>query len=276
MAAMDKAMTPRLGFSLKAYNTATKSRNRMHDDTVARSYGFDGGLVPGVVLLAYMAHPPVTKWGLDWLSEGSISARFSMPVYHGDRVTISASSDQEASDDEMVLALADSNGELKVSGLASARSQATPHQIDMEAAPELPKTLPIASPNSLSTGTTLAPWAEQFHGAQSVDYLETIGAPASVFTRERVAQPGWFAELANSLLSSNVALGPWIHVSSDITMYGLVHDEQLILTCGRVRDEYERRGHRFVVVDCALTEGSRRVADVVHTAIYSPHQETPT
>ncbi len=35
----------------------------MHDDTVARKFGFSGGLVPGVDVLAYMVHPPVAHWG---------------------------------------------------------------------------------------------------------------------------------------------------------------------------------------------------------------------
>src|SRR3982750_2118229 len=37
---------------LQAYNTAKQSENKMHDDTVAKRFGFSGGLVPGVDVMA--------------------------------------------------------------------------------------------------------------------------------------------------------------------------------------------------------------------------------
>ena len=57
-------MTSRLEtYRVEAYNTAKLSENKMHDDTVARRFGFSGGLVPGVDVMAYMMHLPVAKWG---------------------------------------------------------------------------------------------------------------------------------------------------------------------------------------------------------------------
>ncbi len=35
----------------------------MHDDAVARRFGFSGGLVPGVDVFAYMIHVPVSRNG---------------------------------------------------------------------------------------------------------------------------------------------------------------------------------------------------------------------
>ena len=55
-------MTSRLEvYRLQAYNTAKLSENKMHDDTVARRFGFSGGLVPGVDVMAYMMHLPVAQ-----------------------------------------------------------------------------------------------------------------------------------------------------------------------------------------------------------------------
>ena len=56
----------------------------MHDDTVAKRYGFSGGLVPGVDVMAYMMHLPVAKWGRAFLERGLIEARFVKPVYDGE------------------------------------------------------------------------------------------------------------------------------------------------------------------------------------------------
>jgi acyl dehydratase len=68
---------------VSAYNTSKHSENKIHDDTVARKYGFSGGLVPGVDVLAYMLHMPVARWGRDFLERGLIEARFVKPVYDG-------------------------------------------------------------------------------------------------------------------------------------------------------------------------------------------------
>jgi hypothetical protein len=37
-----------LSYTVNAFNTATESANKIHDDAVARNLGFRGGLVPGV------------------------------------------------------------------------------------------------------------------------------------------------------------------------------------------------------------------------------------
>ncbi|MGY4409778.1 acyl dehydratase [Bradyrhizobium sp. LB7.1] len=73
-----------------AYNTAKQSENKMHDDNVARRFGFSGGLVPGVDVFAYMMHVPVARWGRDFLSRGLVEARFIKPVYDGETADVDA------------------------------------------------------------------------------------------------------------------------------------------------------------------------------------------
>ena len=60
--------SPFLGpYTVSAYNTAHDSENKIHDDAVARRFGFGGGLVPGVDVYGYMTHLPVMRWGRAWL-----------------------------------------------------------------------------------------------------------------------------------------------------------------------------------------------------------------
>jgi hypothetical protein len=48
---------PYLGpYRVKAFNASKESENKIHDDAVARQFGFRGGLVPGVDVYAYMTH----------------------------------------------------------------------------------------------------------------------------------------------------------------------------------------------------------------------------
>ena len=76
-------------YRVSAYNTALQSENKMHDDTVAMRFGFSGGLVPGVDVMAYMMHLPVRQWGRAFLERGLIEARFVKPVYDGENVDVS-------------------------------------------------------------------------------------------------------------------------------------------------------------------------------------------
>ena len=77
-------------YRVQAYNTAKQSENKMHDDTVAKRFGFSGGLVPGVDVMAYMMHRPVAKWGRAFLERGLIDARFIKPVYDGEMAELTA------------------------------------------------------------------------------------------------------------------------------------------------------------------------------------------
>src|SRR3954465_10379083 len=77
-------------YRVSAYNTSKHSENKMHDDTVAQRFGFAGGLVPGVDVMAYMMHLPVARWGRDFLERGLIEARFLKPVYDGETAAVTA------------------------------------------------------------------------------------------------------------------------------------------------------------------------------------------
>src|ERR1700754_1984854 len=88
--------------TISAFNTATASENKIHDDAVASRFGFTGGLVPGVDVFAYMAHAPVKLWGRQWLSEGGMRARFVKPVYDGEEAHLVATPEGE---DALKLAL---------------------------------------------------------------------------------------------------------------------------------------------------------------------------
>src|SRR5262249_3911335 len=99
---------------VSAYNTSKFSENKIHDDTVARKYGFSGGLVPGVDVMAYMLHRPVAKWGRAFLERGQIEARFVKPVYDGEIAEVSAIDEAGALAIEV-----QSRGELCATGTAS-------------------------------------------------------------------------------------------------------------------------------------------------------------
>ena len=83
-------------YRVSAYNTAHDSENKIHDDAVARRFGFGGGLVPGVDVYGYMTHLPVLRWGRAWLERGTAECRFFKPVYDGDTACVTATEDGNA------------------------------------------------------------------------------------------------------------------------------------------------------------------------------------
>lgn len=89
-------------FQLTAVNLAKASENKMHDDAVAKTYGFEGGLVPGVTVFGYLSHPAVARWGRAFLERGLVEATFVKPVYDGDTVVVAAEEAGDSIDIEVV------------------------------------------------------------------------------------------------------------------------------------------------------------------------------
>ena len=86
---------------------------------------------------------------------------------------------------------------------------------------------------------------------------------------EAVVHPGLLLRQANRALAENVALGPWIHVASDVAHCGTAAAGDRLETRGRVAKTYERKGRGWVDLDLLiLAGGARPIARVYHTAIY--------
>lgn len=252
------------GYSVVAFNTATASANKIHDDAVAQRFGFHGGLVPGVDVFAYLCHPPVDAWGLDWLERGTIRARFLKPVYDGRRVEITAAGDG-------ALELRDDAGELCAEGVAGLPDQPAPVP-DPADWPDVDQVTdpPVAAPEVLVPGTAFGLAPHRFHAEVAQQYLADVREEAAIYPKERVAHPGWILRDANYVLSANVRLGPWIHVESVVQHHGLVRDDEEVAARAVVTKEWDHKGHRFVELDVLHLADGRPVARTSHTAIYRP------
>ena len=251
---------------LTAFNTATASTNKIHDDDVARQYGFHGGLVPGVDVYAYLTHLPVRAWGRRWLEDGRISARFVTPVYDGREVTVSGTWDG----DDLDLIVAD--GTTTCASGRAGRPAPTTTGAEPPAAP-LPADPPPASPEALRPGTVLGTVTDRFDVAAHASYLADVRESLPLYAAEGIAHPGWVLRFANTALARNVVLGPWIHVSSDVALLGVVTDGADVAARAVVLDEFERKGHRFVTMDVAISADGRPVQRVTHTAIHTPRRQ---
>ena len=255
---------------MRAHNPDTQSNNRIHSDDVAREYGFEGALVPGVTVHAYMTRPAVDHWGLDWLDHGTFAVRLHKPVYDGDDLTIEATPNGTSLD----LATHPPRGDVAASATATLPDAvATFDPRDYPTKP-LPADPPPARPESLEKGLVLGTLDVGFHTDRAGAFLDLIRDDCALYRTEGVAHPGWLILTANYILGSNVKLGPWIHVETEAQHLSLVRDGDRVSTRGRVTDCFERKGHKFVELDLLwVANDERPVMHAHHTAIYEPRRD---
>jgi acyl dehydratase len=257
-------------YRVRAHNAATESENKIHDDEVARRYGFEGGLVPGVTVYAYMTHPVVATFGRPWLERGSMTARFLRPCYDGDEVVVD-STPTETDDDEQALELTVSRGdEVIATGTASLPPVATSAPaVDAYPTAPLPDDRPAVSHEALAAIDPLGSWVATFRADHAPAFLDEIADDLELYRDGGPAHPGYLLLSANSILTANVRLGPWMHVGSEVTSFGVVADDDRVSTRGRITDMFERKSHRFAELDLLLVANDTQpVQHVRHTVIY--------
>jgi hypothetical protein len=99
--------------------------------------------------------------------------------------------------------------------------------------------------------------------------LALVGDALPLYRELAVAHPVWLLSFANTLLASNVALGPWIHMASVVQNHSALHDGERLSARGRIAGLSERRGNDIVDLDVLLVaDAVRPVMSVRHTAIY--------
>jgi acyl dehydratase len=250
-------------YDVEAQNLSRSSENKIHDDDVARRFGFSGALVPGVEVYAYGCHLPVEAWGREWLERGTIECRFAKPVYDGRIARVRAEKDG----DWLNLSV-ESDGILCATATAGLGRQSAPA---LEAYPlrPLPKQRPPADEVSLAPGTLLGTPARDMSEEDAEWYLSGVRESEPLYRRERIVHPGRILRLCNNALMDNVVLGPWIHVGSKVQHLSVAQVGEIVSVRARIADNYEKKGHRFVDLDVlVIANGVRPVAHVLHTAIY--------
>lgn len=254
-------------YQVEAYNAAKTSENKIHDDSVARKFGFTGGLVPGVDVYAYMAHQPVQRWGRDWLERGMAECRFVKPVYDGEIATVTAT---EAGG-EIALEVT-SRGEACATGTARlAETSRAPSSTGYDVV-AVPEARPEASETSLASGLRLNTRPVPITPDFMAQYLRDLRETDPLYAREGIAHPGLILRMCNWALSHNVVLGPWIHVGSVVRHFSPARVGETLTARARIAGNDERKGHRFVDLDALVLAGDRPVAHVLHTAIWQPRQ----
>jgi acyl dehydratase len=256
-------------YRVSAFNTAHDSENKIHDDAVARRFGFGGGLVPGVDVYGYMTHLPVLRWGRAWLERGTAECRFLKPVYDGDIALVTASATDGGLD-----ILVESRGEVCATGRATLPLE-PPTGPALDLFPEVSQRAERrpADEASLAADSWLGLDPYKVTPEMAARYLADSNESAQIYAKEGLVHPRDILRSCNFVLSRNVLLGPWIHTASRVQHLAAAVVGDTLSVRARVTGNYQRKGHLFVELDVlVLANETNPVAHISHTAIYRPRQ----
>ena len=264
---------PLPAYRVTARNTSIQSENAIHHDDVARQYGFRGALVPGVTVYAYLTHPLVSALGTAWLDRGITTVRFLKPVFDGEDVIVSGEITDRTPQgvSARVVATTAEGGECAVATVTLPAGLPAPIDVSRYGTVSLPADRLPATRQSLLGMSVLGTPIAQYDDAEAAAYLDKVSDPLPIYRGAggRI-HPAFYLSEANRALSRNVKMGPWIHVGSVVRHLMAARVGETLITRGRVRSLFEKKGKEFVELDLAVTAGTpaRAIAHVLHTAIY--------
>jgi acyl dehydratase len=260
-------------YRVKARNTSSTGENAIHDDETARRYGFRGGLVPGVMVYAYMTQPLAATFGSAWLTRGTASVRFVKPVLDGEELVVRG---EVTARDAAGVSVALTAGTVATPECATLTAtiparQPTPVNLAIYPKAPLPDPRPEATAAHLASLDGLGTPEAHYDAARAADYLGKVDDSLALYRgADGAVHPGFYLEQANRALDRNVRMGPWIHVGSVVRHLALAHVGDHLATRGKVRSLFEKKGREFAELDLVIVAGSsaRPVAHILHTAIF--------
>lgn len=252
-----------------AFNTHPDSPNRIHSDEVARQYGFEGGLVPGVTVTAYVVDPAVRAWGSDFLERGYSRVTCEKPLYDGRRFRVAVEPQGESAYDAALVC--DPSVRLASGHVALVERIEPPQRRGDRPAGERDPVEP--------TESGMRELMKRGMGSIAVPFEP--GSLMATYFRDEADMPdlvrpslGGYANVAfllgltNWSLAANVRLGPWIHLETEARYLAPARLGETLAAEGTVVDLFERKGHRFCDIDVSAFSGDRAVMRARLRAIY--------
>jgi hypothetical protein len=260
-AAVDTPSEQPQPFSAVAFNPVPNSENQIHGDEVARQHGFHGGLVPGVVVSAYLLDPALRAYGREALRGSYADVVVHKPLYDGTRFEVRI----EASDTQGYrAALFDPAGTRCAEGsIALGREPSEmpvfdPHMTRAPRAAERPpasrecfERLQRDGMGSLRARLDLEHEMARYHA--------TLAAQPELVQPEpgRCAGFAFLLGLTDWAIARNVKLGPWLHLQTWSYQLTIVPFDSELVIQPKVVALFERKGHQFVDIDVAAFDDAQ-------------------
>ena len=231
-------------WSVHAKNLPEHARNPIHTDEGGKAAGFDGALVAGVTVYAYLTNPVLTLWGVDWLREGSSLVEFKSPVLANELV-------------ECVTVLNQTSLDVKATVNDEVRAQCTAYMKKPS-----PETSPHSSIESLEPEKILL--VDEWES-----YGQRVGDDHELYSELGVIHPAVWPALANHIVEKNLVNGAWIHTRSKISHHGLVQIGSVATIESRVINRFETKTGNRAIIDVSVIVAGEKVVDIEHESIIS-------
>jgi acyl dehydratase len=250
-------------YQVVARNYSEASENRIHSDDIARRYGFQGALVPGVAVYGYLTHPLVQRFGERWLGHSVSDVRFLKPAYEGDHLSITLDETAEG----FLVRCCNAAG-LLLAELTTEQPDALPesYQPEVSAAGSKPAERTLMEWDSVVPGQPFLPWHWQVTEDGNLSYAERVDDNQPVF--RTAAHPHWLLAIANYSLVREYVMPAWVHTGSEIRLRALVKVGDTLQVDAVPLEKWERKGHQFVKLYLAYRRDQELTTEIFHTAIF--------
>ena len=253
-------------FSALAYNPVPHSENRIHGDEVARRHGFRGGLVPGVVVSAYLLDPALRAYGVSALRGSFADVIVHKPLYDGTGFEVRI---EQHDAQGYRAALFDAEGTRCAE--ASFTRERAPEQLPTfdERMPRAPRPADrepasralLERMRAADVGSGMGSLRARLDAEHEMArYHASLDDQPALVRPEEGGHAGFafLLGLTDWAIARNVRLGPWLHLQTWSHQLAPVPFGSELIVQPKVVDLFERKGHQFVDIDVAAFDAAKQ------------------
>ncbi|MEO0495147.1 MAG: hypothetical protein AAF081_17205 [Actinomycetota bacterium] len=222
-------------WSIAAVNLPEHADNPVHTVEGGIAAGYDGAVVAGTTVFAYLTRPVAEAWGRDWVVGGGHEVWFRGPVLADEPVVVAGGPA------EVVATV----GDRLCARLVPGRSSEAPAE-------------PV--------GERLDPLVVELDDRWS-GYAARTGEDLALYAEERLIHPCVWPSLANRVFATQLVDGSWVHTRSRIRHLGPASPGDTVVVESWEIDRFSTRAGERAVVDLRMTVEDRLVCAVEHEAI---------
>jgi len=225
-------------WTINAVNLPEHGDNPVHTVEGGLAAGFDGAVVAGTTIAAYMTRPVAEAWGRDWLSRGGYEVAFRGPVLADEPVTVGP---DDGPDDRIVATV----GERECAWLAPTMDPA-----------------PFETPEGRRLEPAVFELIDRWTG-----YAARAGEDLGIYRTENIVHPVVWITLANRMFVQQMIDGAWVHTRSRVAHRGTATPGEIVVIEACEIDRFETRSGERAIVQMEMTVDGTVVAEVEHEAL---------